>query len=104
MQKTTRLQRLLAVVVAVFMAVCCLPLSAFADGEDIKACTYYVTQVDKDGNVIGAEDEKVEFDINAMGNIPVLMEVPALQKYFMRDGYKLAEGKSVCVNSAYASA
>ena len=101
MQKTTRLQRLLAVVVAVFMAVCCLPLSAFADGENIKACTYYVTQVDKDGNVIGAEDEKVEFDINADGDLPVLMEVPALQKYFMRDGYKLAEGKSVCVNDSY---
>lgn len=101
MQKTTRLQRLLAVVVAVFMAVCCLPLSAFADGENIQACTYYVTQVDKDGNVIGAEDEKVEFDINANGDLPVLMEVPALQKYFMRDGYKLAEGKSVCVNDSY---
>lgn len=35
MQKTTRLQRLLAVIVAVFMAVCCLPLNAFAaDGGD----------------------------------------------------------------------
>ena len=33
MQKTTRLQRLLAVVVAVFMAVCCLPLNAFAEGK-----------------------------------------------------------------------
>ena len=32
MQKTTRLQRLLAVIVAVFMAVCCLPLNAFAAG------------------------------------------------------------------------
>lgn len=31
MQKTNRLSRLLAVLVAVFMAVCCLPLSAFAD-------------------------------------------------------------------------
>ena len=31
MQKTTRLQRLLAVIVAVFMAVCCLPLNAFAE-------------------------------------------------------------------------
>ncbi len=101
MQKTTRLQRLLAVVVAVFMAVCCLPLSAFADGENIQACTYYVTQVDKDGNVIGAEDEKVEFDINANGDLPVLMEVPALQGYFSHDGYKLAEGKSVCVNNSY---
>ena len=34
MQKTTRLQRLLAVILAVFMAVCCLPLSAFAEGEN----------------------------------------------------------------------
>lgn len=35
MQKPTRLQRLLAVIVAVFMAVCCLPLNAFAaDGGD----------------------------------------------------------------------
>ena len=34
MQKTTRLQRLLAVIVAVFMAVCCLPLNAFAEGEN----------------------------------------------------------------------
>lgn len=33
MQKTSRLNRLLAVLVAVFMAVCCLPLNAFADGN-----------------------------------------------------------------------
>ena len=32
MQKTNRFSRLLAVLVAVFMAVCCLPLSAFAEG------------------------------------------------------------------------
>ena len=31
MQKTSRLNRLLAVLVAVFMAVCCLPLNAFAE-------------------------------------------------------------------------
>ena len=42
MQKTTRLQRLLAVVVAVFMAVCCLPLNAFAEdgGEPEQKSTY----------------------------------------------------------------
>ena len=50
MQKTTRLQRLLAVVVAVFMAVCCLPLSAFAEG---KAVTLSVAYVTADGSQIG---------------------------------------------------
>ena len=33
MQKTSRLNRLLAVLVAAFMAVCCLPLNAFAEDE-----------------------------------------------------------------------
>ena len=39
MQKTTRLQRLLAVIVAVFMAVCCLPLNAFATGNTVQGNT-----------------------------------------------------------------
>ena len=34
MQKTSRFSRLMAVLLAVFMAVCCLPLSAFAEGDE----------------------------------------------------------------------
>ena len=44
MQKTTRLQRLLAVIVAVFMAVCCLPLSAFAEGGSVVVSVGYITE------------------------------------------------------------
>lgn len=56
MQKTTRLQRLLAVVVAVFMAVCCLPLNAFAAGanENVK---FYVEFLDEQSRQIGWPEE-----------------------------------------------
>lgn len=92
MQKTTRLQRLLAVVVAVFMAVCCLPLNAFADGN-VKTCTYYVTQLDQNGNVIegGAQNKEVSFTLDFDGNLPNLVAVPALKDYFTaQGGYKLS--------------
>ena len=52
MQKTSRLHRLLAVVVAVFMAVCCLPLGAFADG----VVNFYIDYVNiGDGYSVGGQ-------------------------------------------------
>ena len=50
MQKTSRLNRLLAVLVAVFMAVCCLPLNAFAEEK-----TYMVDFVFHVGDSTGGE-------------------------------------------------
>lgn len=50
MQKTSRLNRLLAVLVAVFMAVCCLPLNAFAAEK-----TYMVDFVFHVGDSTGGE-------------------------------------------------
>ena len=54
MQKTTRLQRLLAVVVAVFMAVCCLPLNAFATGNTVQGHTVQMNIQFKDGDEVVA--------------------------------------------------
>ena len=54
MQKTTRLQRLLAVVVAVFMAVCCLPLNAFATGNTVQGDTVQMNIQFKDGDEVVA--------------------------------------------------
>ena len=66
MQKTTRLQRLLAVVVAVFMAVCCLPLNAFAAGTRQVTVTYMYT--DENGNyqyaqyADGSKSEEIQLE------------------------------------------
>lgn len=59
MQKTTRLNRLLAAIVAVFMVVCCLPLNAFAEPVDKAVVTVnYVA----DGEVEGSEQIEVGFE------------------------------------------
>lgn len=56
MQKTSRLNRLLAVLVAVFMAVCCLPLNAFAEVGHISGgrMEINVFYYDEEGNSKGS--------------------------------------------------
>lgn len=56
MQKTSRLNRLLAVLVAVFMAVCCLPLNAFAEVGHISdgRMEINVFYYDEEGNSKGS--------------------------------------------------
>ncbi|MFR3226749.1 MAG: hypothetical protein ACLTNY_07315, partial [Blautia massiliensis (ex Durand et al. 2017)] len=52
MQKTNRFSRLLAVLVAVFMAVCCLPLSAFAEGSAKTTVRVEFSFVDQETNEV----------------------------------------------------
>lgn len=55
MHKTKRrLQRLWAVLVAVFLAVCCLPTSAFAASDQISSHIYVTYKLD--GKDAGKED------------------------------------------------
>ena len=52
MQKTNRLHRLLAVIVAVFMAVCCLPLNAFAAvGDQVRVHYVFMCNGEEVGRV-----------------------------------------------------
>ena len=67
MQKTSRLNRLLAVLVAVFMAVCCLPLNAFAEGN-INTLTFIKKY---GGNEVPAANfTNVEFEDGLIANNP----------------------------------
>ena len=88
MQKTTRLQRLLAVVVAVFMAVCCLPLNAFAADE-----TYLVDFVFHVGNNVGGEYlddwEKKGVEVEACNGL-TLTELLKKASVPVPKGYELA--------------
>lgn len=61
MQKTRRLHRLLAVLMAVFLAVCCLPTSAFADQNKISSHVFVTLKLD------GEEKGKKDF---WLGDLP----------------------------------
>lgn len=61
MQKTRRLHRLLAVLVAVFLAVCCLPTSAFAAQSKISSHVFVTLKLD------GEEKGKKDF---WLGDLP----------------------------------
>ena len=87
MQKTSRLNRLLAVLVAVFMAVCCLPLNAFADegGEEV-AVTF---SINGEGAKFDPSECKGELDTETY--ISRTMDSPsmALPKLVIDEGYVL---------------
>ena len=88
MQKTSRLNRLLAVLVAAFMAVCCLPLNAFAAEK-----TYMVDFMFHVGDSTGGEylDDwtKTGVKVEAYNGIMVsdLLEEASVP---MPEGYELA--------------
>lgn len=89
MQKTSRLNRLLAVIVAVFMAVCCLPLSAFAEGGAKNHVVINKHYSDKDNASSVTYD--VEYDANGVNN---LIEKFAGDFQSGFDGYKMASYKT----------
>lgn len=62
MQKTRRLHRLLAVLVAVLLAVCCLPVTAFAAPSTVSSHVYVTLKLDG--------DKKGEADF-WLGDLPV---------------------------------
>ena len=81
MQKTNRLQRLLAVVVAVFMAMCCLPLNAFAAAGDwVRPYLIFMNGNEKVGEVLSPELMQIGETYN----------FSTIEKY-VTDGYKLSE-------------
>ena len=82
MQKTTRLQRLLAVVVAVFMAVCCLPLNAFAK-EGVEEWGTVTVNYVYGGESVGTENytgkinesDLICFHTSELKNVPTGYEI-----------------------------
>ena len=92
MQKTTRLQRLLAVVVAVFMAVCCLPLNAFAAGQ--AKVTFQC--VDANGNKVGSE-QVLTLDTHSVtdeGEFVTFTYGEIKDQITIEDGYHFDESQS----------
>ena len=80
MQKTTRLQRLLAVVVAVFMAVCCLPLNAFATGNTVQGDTVQMNIQFKDGDEVVAGGDYT---------VPAGVQNYSILEQYVPEGYKM---------------
>lgn len=87
MQKTSRLNRLLAVLVAVFMAVCCLPLNAFADEGGEKVTVTF--SINGEGAKFDPSECKGELDTETY--ISRMMDSPsmALPKLVIDEGYVL---------------
>ena len=80
MQKTTRLQRLLAVIVAVFMAVCCLPLNAFATGNTVQVDTVQMNIQFKDGDEVVAGGDY---------DVPTGVQNYSILKQYVPEGYQM---------------
>ena len=80
MQNTTRLQRLLAVVVAVFMAVCCLPLNAFATGNTVQGDTVQMNIQFKDGDEVVAGGDYT---------VPAGVQNYSILEQYVPEGYKM---------------
>lgn len=112
MQKPTRLQRLLAVVVAVFMVICCLPLNAFAEGDNAEAnyiapvCVTFEFKDNVSNNKVAKDVTKTYWstgrhyfrdDKDVMGAIPSDYSLANENDYFKIDTIDVLRGKMTVV-------